>query len=254
MTVGSRVAIPLLKAEDVIPHLGRPSHWKEGRSAKSLADCWFNADGLPKSVQVVLASAGPFRTAELIDAWLERKTDLGDGCGAPSQTDLLALLGCGDKTAVLAVEAKVDETFGPFVAEWLADGSLRKIKRLAKLCERLGLRVEAVQKLRYQLLHRFAATLIEAKRFRAPMAILTVQSFCPNRSGFDDFANVCGALGLPLDGVSRLAGPKKFDGISLWTGWIPENHWDGFFERPGSPDFPDIDEKYDEQGKPIPLD
>ena len=30
-------------------------------------------------------------------------------------------------------------------------------------------------------------------------------------------------------------------------------HWAEFFEQPGSPDFPDINEKYDADGRPIPF-
>lgn len=29
--------------------------------------------------------------------------------------------------------------------------------------------------------------------------------------------------------------------------------WDEFFDRPGCPDFPDVDEKYDADGRPIPM-
>jgi hypothetical protein len=238
----SPIAVPLLKAEDVIPHLGKPTHWKQGRSAKALADSWFNAAGLPKSMQVLLHSAPELRGAELIDGWLERKTDLGDGCGAPSQTDLLALLGLENELAVLAVEGKVDETFGLLVDEWLADGSLRKHKRLQRICERLDLEPSGIGHLRYQLLHRFAAALIEAERFRASKVVVAVQSFCANATGRTDFVAFCTALGLADQGISYLAGPKHFGGRDLWTGWMSDNIWDGYFDRPGSPDFPTLEE------------
>jgi hypothetical protein len=238
----SRIAVPLLRAEDVIPHLGKPSHWKEGRSAKSLADSWFDADGVPKPIEVLLASAPELKGAALVDGWLERKTDLGDGCGAPTQTDLLALLSKNDELVVLAVEAKVDESFGPLVEEWIADGSLNKHKRLRGLCERLNLEPEQAAGLRYQLLHRTAAALIEARRFRTTKAILAVQSFCPNATGYGDFLSFAAAIG--FDGLERgrLSGPRRLDGIDLWIGWTSNSHRDDFFSKPGYPDFPDGDE------------
>ncbi|WP_309752866.1 DUF6946 family protein, partial [Novosphingobium sp.] len=93
---------------DVIPHLGKPSHWKQGRSAKSLADSWFFAGDIPASIRALLAQSEYLAGAELLEAWLERETDLQDGRATPSQTDLLALLGIGEKLAVLGIEAKVD--------------------------------------------------------------------------------------------------------------------------------------------------
>jgi hypothetical protein len=238
----SRIAVPLLKAEDVIPHLGSPTHWKQGRSAKAIADSWFNAAGIPKTIQVLLFTAPDFRAAQLLDGWLERKTDLGDSCGAPSQTDLLALLDLGEELAVLAVEAKVDESFGPFVHEWIADGSLRKHKRLRALCARLKIEPDDAMPLRYQLLHRTVAALIEAKRFHARKALLAVQSFCPNATGYEDFAAYCHSIGLGNLERARLAGPVQFEGIDLWAGWMGDSIWDGFSDTPGSADFPAIEQ------------
>ena len=248
----SRIAVPLLRAEDVIPHLGRPSHWKEGRSAKSLADSWFNADGVPKTISALLSSAPELRDAQLLDGWLERKTDLGDGCGAASQTDLLALLSLDQELAVLAIEAKVDESFGDIVDDWIADGSVRKFKRLAGLCARLGIEPKCTGPLRYQLLHRTVATLLEAERFHAQKAVLAVQSFCPKSTGFDDFRNFASAIGFDTVERGTLAGPRRFGDIDLWIGWKSNSLWDEFFERPANPDFPDVNEKYDADGRPIP--
>jgi hypothetical protein len=52
----------------------------------------------------------------LVDAILERKTDLRDGVRGRSQTDLLAILGLDRNLAVAAVEGKVDESFGPLLS------------------------------------------------------------------------------------------------------------------------------------------
>jgi hypothetical protein len=238
----SRIAVPLLRATDVIAHLGKPSHWKQGRSAKALADSWFIADGIPKTIKMLLNSAPEFKRAELLDGWLERQTDLLDGCGAPSQTDLLALLDVGDRLAVLAIEAKVDESFGKRVNDWIADGSAKKHKRLLGLCNRLEIDVGGIGHLRYQLLHRTVAALIEAKRFQVNWAVLAVQSFCPNATGFDDFSAFCEAIGLPLPERGVLVGPKRFGGIDLWVGWKSDQVFQEFFESPGDPDFPERDQ------------
>ncbi len=238
----SRIAVPLLNAEDVIPHLGKPSHWKAGRSARSLAESWFNAEGLPKAIEVLLRTEPSLHEARLIDGWLERKTDLGDNCGAPSQTDLLALLDLGRELAVLAIEAKVDESFGPLVREWIADGSPKKHKRLRALCARLGIEPDTAMPLRYQLLHRTVAAIIEAKRFHVSKAILAVQSFCPNATGYPDFTAFCEAAGFRELERDRLSGPRIFDGIDLWVGWKSNELREEFLDRPLCPDFPTLAE------------
>ena len=135
----ARVAVALRRPEDVIPHLGSPTHWKQGKSAKSLADAWFHANDLPPRVRAVLEQDPASDGTELIDAWLERCTDLADGRATPSQTDLLAVVGMGPELAILAVEGKVTESFDKVVSDWLAGGSDGKLQRLESLCSLLGL-------------------------------------------------------------------------------------------------------------------
>jgi hypothetical protein len=217
-----RIAVPLRTPEDVIPHLGKAYHWKQGRSAKSLADCWFHANAVPPAVAAVLAQSADLTGAELLDGWLERQTDLGDGRGTHSQTDLFALLGQDDGLIALGIEAKVDESFGPLVSDWLADGSSGKRKRLEGLCTLLGVASASVMGLRYQLLHRTAAVLLEAKRFRTSKAALVIQSFCPKATGLADarvFFETLRLYGLARDG---LAGPVTIQGVEFWVGWAAD--------------------------------
>ena len=112
-----RLWLPMRRPEDVIPHLGKGElHWKEGRSARLLAEQWFSARGLPASVSAILATAEEWRGAKMLEGWPERETELPWGTGRPTQTDLLALLRLASgELAVLGIEAKVDETLGPLV-------------------------------------------------------------------------------------------------------------------------------------------
>ncbi|HMO75423.1 MAG TPA: hypothetical protein PKD99_15885 [Sphingopyxis sp.] len=222
MTSIMRIALPLLAADNVIPHLGKPHHWKQGRSAKSLADSWFRANDIPPAVRAVLDQSPALAGAELLDAWLERKTDLGDGRASHSQTDLLAILGIGGELTVLGIEAKVDESFGPYVSEWLADGSAGKRRRLERLCALFGVEPRAIGHLRYQLFHRTAAAIIEARRYRARKATMIVQSFCPDATGLADCRAFFEAIG--LRGLVRggLVGPGDIGGITLWAGWASD--------------------------------
>lgn len=217
-----RIAVPLKEAEDVKKHLGQANHWKQGRSAKSVADCWFQANDLPPAIRAVLNQSSTLAHAELLDAWLERKTDLDDGRSSHSQTDLFAILAVGAELAALGVEAKVDESFGQIVSDWLADGSAGKQARLEKLCALFDVDPQTIGHLRYQLFHRTAASIIEAKRYRARKAVMIVQSFCPNATGLSDCQVFFEALGMPGLKRDKLIGPKSFDGVDLWVGWASD--------------------------------
>jgi hypothetical protein len=72
------------RPEDVIPYLGSPSHWRDGRSAKLIAESWFAAKdrpelhGLPEMIRVTLGRGPPdqvsrFAEAELVDAFLGKR-------------------------------------------------------------------------------------------------------------------------------------------------------------------------------------
>lgn len=213
---------PLLEPEDVIPYLGRTYHWRQGRSAYEAAKSWFEAQDLPLSIRSVIGTDPAFSAAILVRAVFEKKTEL-DKLGRPSQTDVLALLRTPRGPAVLGIEAKVDETFGPLVSTW-DDGTSGKQQRLAGLLERLGMSRASARDIRYQLLHRTAATLIEAEREGAKDAALIVQSFSPStiRAGFRDFQAFAAALGTPVEAPDRLSAPLKRGGVDLRLGWAQD--------------------------------
>ena len=216
-----RIHAPLLAPEDVIPHLGAAYHWKEGRSAKSLVDQWWSANDLPISIRRLLDQAEEWRGAELLDAFVERKTDLGDGQARHSQSDLFALVGLKGRLGILFVEAKVDEGFDKTVDEWRAQASLGKAVRLERLCALFGLDPDRIGDLRYQLLHRTASALIEARRYRTAHASMIVQSWSASHDGFDDYASFLAALNLPA-GIDQLSEPLVVDGVALRLGWSAE--------------------------------
>lgn len=229
---GPRIYLPMKRPEDVIPHLGSPTHWQPGRSAKAAADLWFSSNEIPSSVAEVLAADNRFAGAKLIDAFLERTVDLGDGM-QPSQTDVMAIVRLDDQVGVLAIEAKVDETFGPTVDEWLAkakgDGRTRR-ERLELLCGVLGISPSSSGLLRYQLIHRTASAIFEAKRYCARQAAMLVQSFCPKKSWFDDYSRFVRAMGLGVAEPGKVTSTKNCDGVELRLGWVAD-HVEGPFQR-----------------------
>lgn len=219
MTKIGRLHLAMRQPEDVIPYLGKAMHWKQGRSAKSLADAWFGANDIPGDVRAVLDQAPEYRDAILVDAFLERCTSLEDGRSTPSQTDLLAILDMRDGLAVMGVEAKVTESFGQKVEDWL-DGGEGKEKRLDKLCVELGLSQSSILSLRYQLFHRTVAAMLEARRYRTSRALMVVQSFCPDTTGLEDFAAFVDALEYPAIAPGQLTSSREIGGMELRLGWV----------------------------------
>jgi uncharacterized protein DUF6946 len=211
----------LWQPEDVKWLLAEPEkQWVKKYSACETACSWFDSQGLPKSIQMILETDPVFRNATLEKAYFERQTKL-DSEGRPSQTDVLALVRINTGVGVIGIEGKVNESFGELIKEW-NDYSPGKLRRLAGLIEKLKLRHSiAVGDLRYQLLHRTVATLIEAERANAHEAAMVVQSFSPDdiRTGFDDFRKFASAFGAPINEPGMLSMPVELGSTRIRLGW-----------------------------------
>jgi hypothetical protein len=190
---------------------------RKGRSAYELATSWVGAKDIPATVRRVLDTAEEYRGAELVEAFFERQVDLRTP-GRPSQTDLLAFVRLADGYAVVAIEGKVDEPFGPIVDDW--NTGRGKEARLQALCELLDIPSEEAKPLRYQLFHRTASAVFEAERYGVTRAAMVVHSFDPNDAGFPDFTAFSRALGVGETAVGGMTGAKSVGGVELRLGWV----------------------------------
>jgi hypothetical protein len=216
------IYIPAGSPEDWRQFLAEPERqWVKGYSAKELAYAWHNRNGLPDEVSKAFANSGiqTLKSAQILLAIPEHQVPLPPAQGRPTQTDLLVLASTDEGLLIVAVEGKVAEPFGPLVSEWLIDASPGKKERLAFLCDLLQLTPDRVLPIRYQLLHRTAAALIEAKRFHARQAMMLVHSFSANKAWFEDFRaflQVTGAKDVVPETVYSL---RALNGITLFCGW-----------------------------------
>jgi hypothetical protein len=224
----TRFQMPIEMPAEIIPRLGKQErHWKVGRSAYELSTTWMSASGIPAAVRSVLTKAPEWADATLLDGIFERETEI-PGNGRPSQTDLLAIVGLAQGNAILGVEGKVDEPFGPLVGEWLSeDSSPNKVARLSALCATLGVKPDAVHALRYQLFHRSCAAIYEAKRFRYGRAMMLVHSFAPvdggnGPAGYVDFSTFASAVGMPVTGPGNVSPTKLCDGVEFRLAWVSD--------------------------------
>lgn len=188
--------------------------WAKGFSARTLAHCWEASSGLPPEVAAILMPAYGSVTPLLVIP--ERKTALPGG-RRESQSDAFILARAESGLVACTIEGKVDEPFGPTVAEQMKDASPGKQERMRFLCDRLGL-TDCSGDIHYQLLHRSVSALIEADNFAAAHAAMLVHSFSPERRWFDAFSRFVALLG----GGSAEAGqpiPIELPGRTLLLGW-----------------------------------
>jgi hypothetical protein len=213
----SKVLIPSKSADDWRALLADPKkHWRIGYSARTLAHCWQAAADFPLSVRQALESSGSFADLELLLAVPEVKTPLPGG-SRPTQTDLWALARCNTGLISIAVEGKVAESFGPTLGEWRTNGAGKR-ERLAFLLDTLGLSEQLESSIRYQLLHRTAAAVLEARRFFAPHAVMLVQAFGPAGESFADYTAFADLFDASASS-GRVIAVGQRGGISLYLGW-----------------------------------
>jgi hypothetical protein len=100
-----------------------------------------------------------------------------------------------------------------------ANPRLTASERLDFLTRTLGLTGELSGKIRYQLLHRAASAIIEAKRFRANIALMIIESFSAEDRGLTDFKGFTRLFGVKSepDRIVKLGPPNA---ITFYAGWV----------------------------------
>ena len=194
--------------------------WKKGYSARSLAYCWEDAGGLPESVSKVFKESEikNLHNIEFILGIPEHKVEL-PGNGPESQNDIFVLAKSNNELISIAVEGKVSEPFSnQTVSEWLAGASDNKKVRIHGLANILGLSVDKLLTIKYQLVHRTASALLEADRFCARHALMLVHSFSQEHKWFEDYAALASLYGKDVS-PNTVVYAGAVDGKKLYLGW-----------------------------------
>lgn len=224
----SRLYIPTLGPTDWRRLLKDPvTQWKRHKSALEMAVSWEAAKkterGLPPEVAAALDSLPELAGSSLLLGFPEHQVEF-EGGGHNSQNDLWALLRTGGNLTSLTIEAKAGESLDKLVSEWLKVKTIRpsnKPLRLAALQRDLGITNIDVSAVRYQLLHRTASALREARRFFAQYAVVIIQSFNKEADveSWGDFVSFCGHLKCePREGCLVRVGSETT--VPLYVGWV----------------------------------
>ena len=215
----TKILIPSSGPEDWKQFLAEPEKpWKSGYSARSLAYCWQEADGMPQDIISVLEQVSSLSELKTIFAIPEHKVPLPGGSRA-SQNDVWVLAESSSGLVSIAVEGKVSEPFGSTVEEWFKNKTPGKEKRLQFLCNELGLSFPPPLKVRYQLLHRTVSAIIEAKRFHSKEAVMVVHTFSKTNEWLSDYQYFLSLFGLE-SGINQAVTTKIDNEINLTFAWV----------------------------------
>jgi hypothetical protein len=204
--------------------LGDPVlHWKTGRSAKSIAYSWTEAKGFPSEVQAVLdeSDAESLHELEFLIGIPEHEVPLPGG-DRPSQNDVFVLAKGSDGLVSITVEGKVSEPFDKPVDKRFSKPTPGETTRLAFLLDVLVLDRDDVGEIGYQLLHRTASAILEARRFGARHAVMLVHSFSQELQHFDDYTGFVGLYGQTAE-PNQLFEARQLGDITLYLGWVVGN-------------------------------
>lgn len=187
------------------PPKDKEKHWKDGRSAMSLAQFMTDGDQI-KKLEDILKKLG-YDTTGKISCTPEANTVL-PGKGNGRNHDLLMV----GKDFVAGIEAKVSESFGKSISKELEGASKNKQDRIDELSKALfGCEVNAVSgELKYQLLTGVMGTIYEAaiknKKTKALFLVIVFTDGITSKdekavaSNNEDFVKFCRYIGLAEDG------------------------------------------------------
>lgn len=175
----------------------KAKHWKEGRSAYSLADFIMNHNGTNKINEIVSEVSG--QTIKLNEGIIEQQVSF-DSFGKGREHDL-GIMGQtrNGKSIFIGVEAKVDESFNETIGEVYLKAKSREINgestnapaRIESLMKKHFKKVKSeFFNLRYQLLYATSGTLgVEADLHVLLILVFKTSSFneIRGRENYKDF-------------------------------------------------------------------
>lgn len=192
-------------------------HWKPGMPTRALAHCWESGEGMPSEVRRVLDDDPETRNARPLFVVPEYQVSLPGG-SRPAHNDIWLLAEGSGGLISISVDGKGRESFGISVKEWFAGKPAGKEKRLRYICEQLEIPFPPPDELKYSLLQRATSAVIEARRFKAPLAVLMIHSFSSSDQGMEHFNNLLSVMGLKARG-GELVSRKLSDGSRIGFAW-----------------------------------
>jgi hypothetical protein len=211
------------------------NHRVENRSAYLLGQRWLAEPGsFPPKMRTVLEGSKGLKVALTPAFAVAEHIAVLDTLSAPSRTDLMVYCKKKGGTAVVGIEAKCDEPFDKRVAWWIRDADPHsdywdfpvrnsRARRLRFLADLLGREIHHDSMLRYQLLHRTVAILLEARRIQASTAVAVIYAFSESKENWADYREFAEQVGFGCpepDSISSGMYLPAFPEVDLHLAWI----------------------------------
>ncbi|MCA1699040.1 MAG: hypothetical protein LC790_09130 [Actinobacteria bacterium] len=236
---------PIQSVDEWGEHAGPASreHWKDGRSAKELANAWIGGDG-PDALIALLNTRPETANLRIEEAVAEAQVGFDSYPGGKRNHDLLIRGQTAGGAIIIGLESKADETFGETIKSYASKSAAKRAsqkptnapERLKGLFEDIAgsslTEKQAFGDLRYQLFSAVAGTLAAAAA--DDMAVFIVHEFVThlttprkrvaNKQALADFVEAITATAVP-DEDAWLVGPfrvpaDRWSAIPLWIGHL----------------------------------
>jgi hypothetical protein len=198
------------------------AQWHREKSAFETAVFWecgaMQPRGLHPHLVALLEQEPSLEGCDLVASFPGHRVALPEDM-PPSQTDVWAVVRTYAGLVSLSIEGKAGEGFAETVGEWRKQALEGKEKRLAFLCDKLGLTSQPSDELRYHLLHRTVSALLEAERVDASIAAMVIVSFTDDPKSRDDFGAFTSCLGAPI-GPGQIGRMPSVQHRPLFLGWL----------------------------------
>ena len=237
-----RIITNLSTWKDAFIEVDKTSHWKEGRSAHSLALHFTtpsieHSDGL--SILKKYLSYLGYKKVLFDYAEIEHESRFDALRGNGRIQDMLIWARNEALPIAICIEAKVDETFDMNVPDAYKSKEIvlktkpnsKALQRLINICEHFycGTQIGELKHIRYQLLYYLAGSISEARKINGVvfMPVFVYHTDLYNTKNGDnnkiDYMNFMKSLGfksISLSDNTIIMYQNKFDGIDVFSAYI----------------------------------
>lgn len=225
--------------EDAFKEVDEAKHWKEGRSAKSLAQ-YFSLPNIDQSNGIKLikeyVDICGFKNFEPIRARIEHESRFDAFRGKGRMHDMVIWGNEGKRHLVICIEAKVDEPFGSSVSEAYRESEKyvkknprsKRSQRIKDLCEKYYKidvnDIISYTHIRYQLLHYLAGAITEAKSCNdvvfMPIMVFKTNKYNKENDNKKDYEDFIKSMNFVLLNSEKEIYKNNIDGVDVYMTYI----------------------------------
>lgn len=225
--------------EDAFKEVDEAKHWKEGRSAKSLAQ-YFSLPNIDQSNGIKLikeyVDICGFKNFEPIRARIEHESRFDKFKGKGRMHDMVIWGNGGGCHLVICIEAKVDEPFGSLVSEAYRESieyvnknpRSKRLQRIKDLCEKYyKIDVNDITSdtgIRYQLLHYLAGAITEARSCNdvvfMPIMVFKTNKYNKENYNKKDYEVFIKSMNFVLLNSEKEIYKNNIDGVDVYMTYI----------------------------------